>query len=396
MISCELALSESLQLVFDCYEVMFFFLENTTQHCPLTRTNIVTSLAYHQQIIVEARVSGNDADRSLASLLYNVWQYYRQFEALHAARLATLRQPLAEKLATHVKTTRWDDRSYARLRQSTKKAHAVLASLARRWQSVLTTPAIALFDVAQLVVKPRAPLLDADAEWSLAPVAAVAKQQQRKSSAARRSGAVARQRHYADDVLASMLLDDALEPHALARLLDGFSATRLLSLLSQHDDEDSRRLTTIGGDALLWQRALSGARRIATWRSSPLLSNRSAKQREAWLDLDTARQRLIAGVNALQASTTAGVQQKRLSLVSFLRQLKAAGLSPHAQKYNCLRFNGFCFCFNNYIFRYRQANADVAAMLQLPALTPILSPLSESDTNGKFIHQCVYFKRNHS
>ena len=266
-------------------------------------------------------MSGNNADIALASMLFNVWCYYKQFLPSHATRLDELRTPLAEKLQTHVKTTRWDDRSYARLRQSTKKAHSVLASLARKWQSCLGTPAATLFDVSKLVAQPRALLQTADVEWKMS--AYVPQKAARVASI-----------NVGETPVRDVVLSTADDESALARLLDGSLSKRLLQVLEPHDDNDVQHVASS-----LTARSLSAAQRTSQWHAglltrTTLALDDASLSHTLWHQLDDARERLMATVNTLQQSASANTQQKRLSLVSFLRLLKTSGLSPHAAKYN--------------------------------------------------------------
>ena len=109
----------------------------------------LVSAFYHQQY-ARACAAHTEASRLFlhqsASVVFNVLQYYRQFAAAVARRIEQSRAPLEKKLRDHARLSRWDDRTYYSLYESSEKAHRTVHKIVLDYREALSMPVHALLD----------------------------------------------------------------------------------------------------------------------------------------------------------------------------------------------------------------------------------------------------------
>lgn len=104
---------------------------------------------YHQQLALASSATNHQRKFFLfqtASTTLNVLQYYRQFAPTIARRIAQARAPLEKKLREHAKLSRWDDRTYYSLYESSEKAHRVIHKIVLEYREALEMPVHILLD----------------------------------------------------------------------------------------------------------------------------------------------------------------------------------------------------------------------------------------------------------
>ncbi|XP_067673927.1 midasin-like [Haliotis asinina] len=76
----------------------------------------------------------------LLNLLWNVYQFYRQFLAGVEADVTRQRTPIEKELKGFVKIARWNDMSYWALKQTTEKTHKTVHKYSKAFQTILEKP----------------------------------------------------------------------------------------------------------------------------------------------------------------------------------------------------------------------------------------------------------------
>ncbi|KYN19484.1 Midasin [Trachymyrmex cornetzi] len=73
----------------------------------------------------------------LLAILWNVYNYYKQFVDDVNARIAVLKAPIEKKLKDFVKIARWNDISYWAVKETVEKTHRTLHKLVKEFQNAL-------------------------------------------------------------------------------------------------------------------------------------------------------------------------------------------------------------------------------------------------------------------
>jgi midasin len=275
------------------------------------RARLALLYSFHCQLVVEEGIIGATS-RDLSTTLLNVYSYYSQFVPIVAAHIETVRAPLERSLADYLKVTRWDDRNYARLVESSNKLKRRLTLLEQKWKAALSAPVSKVLDLKALVTQPNEPILDEEREWT-------------------------RRGHAAASAAPSLTMAQlaARSPHWATRATVAPNAKRIAELLSSvraFADADDAVIAAVSSDSEqqqqqpLWQRALGAAGRMGEWRVGAL-RDPIAVARDAWLGLAELRDEIIGGANALKSSATATRQSKKLALVGLLHRLRDIGIT---------------------------------------------------------------------
>ncbi|XP_029174732.1 midasin-like, partial [Nylanderia fulva] len=79
----------------------------------------------------------SDVKNELLAVLWNVYNYYKQFVDDVNARIAALRAPIKKKLEDYVKIARWNDINYWAVKETVDKTHRTLHKYAKEFQNAL-------------------------------------------------------------------------------------------------------------------------------------------------------------------------------------------------------------------------------------------------------------------
>lgn len=129
-------------------------IEKTENDEPITRQKLMDSLERFMNesslVEFESRLNllltfychvhyfnDNDDKNELLAILWNVYNYYKQFLVDVNAKIATLRAPIEKKLKDFVKIARWDDVSYWAIKETVKKTHHTLLKFTKEFQNAL-------------------------------------------------------------------------------------------------------------------------------------------------------------------------------------------------------------------------------------------------------------------
>nr|DBA26506.1 TPA: hypothetical protein GDO54_010752 [Pyxicephalus adspersus] len=77
---------------------------------------------------------------SLCGLLWNLYNYYKQFLPSIQARITELRSPVEKELKDFVKISRWNDVSFWSVKQSVEKTHRTLFKFTKKFEAALCEP----------------------------------------------------------------------------------------------------------------------------------------------------------------------------------------------------------------------------------------------------------------
>ncbi|XP_072912476.1 midasin [Hemitrygon akajei] len=94
-------------------------------------------LAFHCHVLVVPEQEGKDA---LCSLLWNLYNYYKQFSETIASKITECRSPIEKELKDYIRICRWNDVSYWAVKQSVEKAHRTLFKLMKKFETALQQP----------------------------------------------------------------------------------------------------------------------------------------------------------------------------------------------------------------------------------------------------------------
>ncbi|XP_074846986.1 midasin isoform X2 [Carettochelys insculpta] len=100
-------------------------------------TRLQALLVFHCHVLLMPQVEGKDM---LCSILWNLYNYYKQFAECVQARIAKLRQPIEKELKEFVKISKWSDVSFWAIKQSVEKTHRTLFKFMKKFESVLKEP----------------------------------------------------------------------------------------------------------------------------------------------------------------------------------------------------------------------------------------------------------------
>ncbi|XP_072355863.1 midasin [Scyliorhinus torazame] len=111
------------------------FIEGATLgefHCRLSML-----LAFHCHVLAVPEQEGKDV---MCSLLWNLYNYYKQFSESIQAKITELRHPIEKELKDFVKISRWNDVSFWSIKQSVEKTHRTLFKFMKKFEAALNNP----------------------------------------------------------------------------------------------------------------------------------------------------------------------------------------------------------------------------------------------------------------
>ncbi|RUS90710.1 hypothetical protein EGW08_001514, partial [Elysia chlorotica] len=91
--------------------------------------------AFHCQLLHAGK---SPAQESLVYMLWNVYQFYKQYQPAVEAEVKRLRLPIEKQLKGFVKIARWSDMNYWALKDSTEKTHRAVHKRVKEYQAVLS------------------------------------------------------------------------------------------------------------------------------------------------------------------------------------------------------------------------------------------------------------------
>ncbi|XP_055890090.1 midasin-like isoform X2 [Biomphalaria glabrata] len=94
-------------------------------------------LAFHCQLV---HVQDSPTSKQLLHLLWNLYQFYKQYQNQVRHEIKTMREPIEKKLKGFVKIARWNDMNYWSLKASTEKTHRTVHKFIKEYQAVLHQP----------------------------------------------------------------------------------------------------------------------------------------------------------------------------------------------------------------------------------------------------------------
>uniref|UniRef100_A0A8C9U2F8 Midasin n=1 Tax=Serinus canaria TaxID=9135 RepID=A0A8C9U2F8_SERCA len=94
-------------------------------------------LVFHCHVLLMPQVAEKDV---LCSILWNLYNYYKQFSECVEAKITELRQPIEKELKEFVKISRWNDVSFWAIKQSVEKIRRTLFKFMKKFEVVLDEP----------------------------------------------------------------------------------------------------------------------------------------------------------------------------------------------------------------------------------------------------------------
>uniref|UniRef100_A0A672UXL9 Midasin n=1 Tax=Strigops habroptila TaxID=2489341 RepID=A0A672UXL9_STRHB len=94
-------------------------------------------LVFHCHVLLMPQVAEKDV---LCSILWNLYNYYKQFSECVQARITELRQPIEKELKEFVKISKWNDVSFWAVKQSVEKIRRTLFKFMKKFEVVLGEP----------------------------------------------------------------------------------------------------------------------------------------------------------------------------------------------------------------------------------------------------------------
>ncbi|KGL95354.1 Midasin, partial [Charadrius vociferus] len=94
-------------------------------------------LVFHCHVLLMPQVAEKDV---LCSILWNLYNYYKQFSECVEARITELRQPIEKELKEFVKISKWNDVSFWAIKQSVEKIRRTLFKFMKKFEVVLDEP----------------------------------------------------------------------------------------------------------------------------------------------------------------------------------------------------------------------------------------------------------------
>ncbi|XP_010150908.1 PREDICTED: midasin, partial [Eurypyga helias] len=94
-------------------------------------------LVFHCHVLLMPQVAEKD---TLCSVLWNLYNYYKQFSECVEARITELRQPIEKELKEFVKISKWNDVSFWAIKQSVEKIRRTLFKFMKKFEVVLDEP----------------------------------------------------------------------------------------------------------------------------------------------------------------------------------------------------------------------------------------------------------------
>ncbi|XP_067386141.1 midasin isoform X2 [Emydura macquarii macquarii] len=100
-------------------------------------TRLEALLVFHCHVLLMPQVEGKDM---LCSILWNLYNYYKQFSDCVQAKITELRQPIEKELKEFVKISKWNDVSFWAIKQSVEKTHRTLFKFMKKFEVILKEP----------------------------------------------------------------------------------------------------------------------------------------------------------------------------------------------------------------------------------------------------------------
>ncbi|NWW44539.1 MDN1 protein, partial [Pedionomus torquatus] len=94
-------------------------------------------LVFHCHVLLMPQVAEKEV---LCSILWNLYNYYKQFSECVEARITELRQPIEKELKEFVKISKWNDVSFWAIKQSVEKIRRTLFKFMKKFEVVLDEP----------------------------------------------------------------------------------------------------------------------------------------------------------------------------------------------------------------------------------------------------------------
>ncbi|XP_071597429.1 midasin [Heliangelus exortis] len=94
-------------------------------------------LVFHCHVLLMPQVAEKDV---LCSVLWNLYNYYKQFSECVEGRITELRQPIEKELKEFVKISKWNDVSFWAIKQSVEKIRRTLFKFMKKFEVVLDEP----------------------------------------------------------------------------------------------------------------------------------------------------------------------------------------------------------------------------------------------------------------
>ncbi|NXN90988.1 MDN1 protein, partial [Rhinopomastus cyanomelas] len=100
-------------------------------------TRLQALLVFHCHVLLMPQVTEKNV---LCSILWNLYNYYKQFSECVEARITELRQPIEKELKEFVKISKWNDVSFWAIKQSVEKIRRTLFKFMKKFEAVLDEP----------------------------------------------------------------------------------------------------------------------------------------------------------------------------------------------------------------------------------------------------------------
>ncbi|XP_030054953.1 midasin [Microcaecilia unicolor] len=96
-------------------------------------------LVFHCHVLLVPQV---ERKASLCSVLWNLYNYYKQFSERVQTRINELRCPLEKELKDFVNISRWNDASFWSMKQSVERTHRTLFKYMKKFEAALCEPCL--------------------------------------------------------------------------------------------------------------------------------------------------------------------------------------------------------------------------------------------------------------
>nr|XP_033792626.1 midasin isoform X2 [Geotrypetes seraphini] len=113
------------------------FIEGSTLGEFHTRLQVL--LVFHCHVLLVPQV---ERKASLCSMLWNLYNYYKQFSECVQARITELRLPLEKELKDFVNISKWNDANFWSVKQSVEKTHRTLFKYMKKFEAALCEPCL--------------------------------------------------------------------------------------------------------------------------------------------------------------------------------------------------------------------------------------------------------------
>ncbi|XP_025832475.1 midasin isoform X2 [Agrilus planipennis] len=82
----------------------------------------------------------NDTRDQLVNILWNIYQYFKQYEPIVENKIKDLRSPIEKKLKDYIKIVKWKDISYWAIKETCEKSHKTLFKHMKEFEKALNSP----------------------------------------------------------------------------------------------------------------------------------------------------------------------------------------------------------------------------------------------------------------